>query len=91
MTIAYLCGGMTTGDVLLKVCLVFDILNQKFKIFGQLNEARYNAGVVTCNKYLWVFGGSSDGYDTIDSIERVSVDTGGVFECVTIQNQYLLE
>ena len=91
MTIAYVCGGQTLVDELLKACLVFDILNQKFKTFGQLITARCEPGVVTCNKYLWVFGGCDANYGLLDSIERVSVDTGGVFECVTIQNQYLLK
>ena len=78
MTKAYVCGGKTTDGVLIKVCLVFDILNQKFKVFGQLNTARHSAGVVKCNKYLWVFGGYNKG--VLDSIERVSVDAGGAFE-----------
>ena len=62
---AYVCGGMTNvvdgrftnDEVFLKKCLVFDIFNQKFKHFGHLNAARSYAGVVTCKKYLWVFGG----------------------------------
>ena len=57
MSKAYVCGGITTDWIYLKDILEFDISNQKFKTFGLLNTARYNAGVITCQKYLWVFGG----------------------------------
>ena len=59
MVKAYICGGMTTGRVLLNDVLEFDIANQKLKTFGQLNSERYDAGVVNCHKYLWVFGGGN--------------------------------
>ena len=46
-----------------------------------MNGPRAFAGVVSCNKYLWVFGGyTSYIRDCIDKIERVSLDTGGIFE-----------
>ena len=54
---AYICGGRKTNCVYHKDILEFDILNQKFKTFGQLNTARHRSGVVNCHKYIWVFGG----------------------------------
>ena len=76
---AYICGGTTINNIVLKDIVEFDISNQKFKTFGILNTARFQAGVVTCHKYLWVFGGQFDYGDYVDSIERVSLDTGGIF------------
>ena len=73
---------MTTNYVYLKDILEFDILNQKFKTFGQLNLGRHCAGVVACHKYIWVFGGFNK--YILDSIERVSLETGGIFECITL-------
>ena len=48
------------------------------------NNGREICGVVTCKKYLWVFGGCAP--KKVDSIERVSLDTGGAFEQISIKN-----
>ena len=80
---AYICGGFSTKNIILKDIIEFDIANQKFKIFGFLNTARYNAGVVKCHKYIWVFGGENLN-GLVDSIERVPLETGGIFECITL-------
>ena len=37
---AFSCGGRNNDGIFAKECLVFNILNQKFKNFGQLNIAR---------------------------------------------------
>ena len=72
----------------IKDVLEFDILNQKLKAYGQLNVARISPGVVTCKKYLWVFGGCMsyhDGYKAIDCVEKSSLQTGGgVFEKINL-------
>ena len=56
-------------------------MNQKFKIFGHLNVGRRNAGVIESKKHLYVFGGYNKEY--LDSIERVSLETGGIFEPIS--------
>ena len=42
---AYVIGGYHGGRI--KVCLKFDISNQKFFVIGELITARFSAGVVT--------------------------------------------
>ena len=79
---AYVCGGETNSSLYLKVILKLDILNKKFSNFGQLNTARRSCGVDTCTNYLWAFGGYDSGH--LDSIERVSFATGGIFWQITL-------
>ena len=75
---AYIVGGYTIDEKDIKLCLKFDIINLKFENFGKLNKERYQTGVLSCKKYLWIFGGYNDGI-IVDSIERVDIRTGGLF------------
>ena len=44
---AYIVAGRGSGDVDIKSCLVFDILNLKFDVVGSLKKGRAEAGVVS--------------------------------------------
>ena len=50
------------------------------------------AGVISAKKHLWVFGGyNMSDCDISDTIERVDISTGGIFEQITVKNQSLLQ
>ena len=75
----------------IKECLEFDILNLKLKKVGDLLTARSRPGVVTANKYLYVFGGRTDNA-ILDSIERLSLqEEYGDFTEIQITNQAFLK
>ena len=48
-------------------------------------------GVVTGKGKMWVFGGSGENGNYLDSIERANLSTGGLFTQITLQNQRLLK
>ena len=60
-------------------------------MLGELNTARIFAGVVTSFKYLYTFGGQDENYQVLDSIERIDLCGGALFEAIILQNQYLLK
>jgi hypothetical protein len=44
-------------------------------VLGYLNYPRYNCGVITANKWLWVFGGAGGQ----NSIEQVELNGNDIF------------
>ena len=54
---AFIIGGLEAIDT---NCLVFDILNQKFKVLAKLNEGRFNCGAFKTGEYIYVFGVNLD-------------------------------
>ena len=54
---AFIIGGYKATDT---DCHVFDILNQKFKVFAKLNQGRDSCGAFKTGKYIYVFGGNLD-------------------------------
>ena len=72
---AFIIGGKEAIDT---NCLVFDILNQKFKVLAKLNEGRYNCGAFKTGKYIYVFGGNGDikyNSNRIESLERLDISS----------------
>lgn len=58
-----------------------------------MNEDRYECGVMTTKKYLWVFSGMADFMmtgDMANSIERIALDPIGKFETITLNGGELL-
>ena len=81
---AYIVGGREATD-----CLVFDILNQKFKVLAKLNHERINCGAFKTGNYIYTFGG--DGAKSTywepqipESIERLDLNNNQGFEEVKI-------
>ena len=75
----------------IKLCLIFNVLNQNFEVLGDLITARMFAGMITNKDCLFVFGGMGMNYCELDKIERINLKLKGAFEDVTIKNQSLLK
>ena len=58
-----------------------------------MNEDRYECGVMTTKKFLWVFSGMADFMmtgDMANSIERIALDPIGKFETISLKGGELL-
>ena len=72
-------------------CERYDVADQKWELYGYLNSARYDCGVVRVGEWIYVFAGMNGGY--VMTIERKNVNASASkdWELVEgIQNSNLL-
>ena len=58
----------------MRSCLKYDVDNQKFSDFGNLNVSRYCAGIIKTNKSLLVFCGLDQNMERVKEMVTGTLD-----------------